>query len=125
MALQYGPSEALNTPSVQCSLVCSEVYSLWDPRLAKTGVSLSEHISQDPACLGQKVRERFGDHLPYLFKVLAIGLLPCVPECSVPECSVPECSVPECSVQVLSVGKALSIQAHPDKAHAEQLHRYS
>ena len=105
-----GVQPALQCNVEFCSKHCSEVYSLCNPRLAKTGVSLSDHISLDPACLGQKIRERFGDHLPYLFKVPAIGLLHCVPESS---------------VQVLSVGKALSIQAHPDKAHAEQLHRYS
>lgn len=52
---------------------------------------LSEHIAAEPECLGAKVRAKFGDQLPFLFKVL-------------------------------SVNKALSIQAHPDKRHAEQLH---
>ena len=42
--------------------------------------------------LGQDSRQKFGDNLPFLFKVL-------------------------------SVNKALSIQAHPDKKHAEELHK--
>jgi len=52
---------------------------------------LSEYISANPDSLGDKIREKFGDQLPFLFKVL-------------------------------SVNKALSIQAHPNKTHAEQLH---
>ena len=52
---------------------------------------LSEHIAKTPEVLGAKVREKFGDQLPFLFKVL-------------------------------SVNKALSIQAHPNKRHAEELH---
>lgn len=61
-------------------------------RLGGTGQLLAEFISDDPSCLGEKVRKQFGDQLPYLFKIL-------------------------------SVGKALSIQAHPNKAHAEILHK--
>lgn len=56
------------------------------------GLSLEAHIASDPQMLGAESRKRFGDQLPYLFKVL-------------------------------SVNKALSIQAHPDKKHAEQLHK--
>ena len=52
---------------------------------------LSDYIGGRPECLGQKIRSRFGDTLPFLFKVL-------------------------------SVNKALSIQAHPNKSHAEELH---
>ena len=52
---------------------------------------LAEHIANTPEMLGVKVREKFGDQLPFLFKVL-------------------------------SVNKALSIQAHPNKKHAEELH---
>ena len=54
-------------------------------------LSLAEHISQKPEILGKDCRQKFGDQLPFLFKVL-------------------------------SVNKALSIQAHPDKKHAEKLH---
>ncbi|CDZ97035.1 Mannose-6-phosphate isomerase [Phaffia rhodozyma] len=60
---------------------------------AETSELLSKIIASDPkAYLGPKVQERFGDDLPFLFKVLAIG-------------------------------KALSIQAHPNKQLAEQLHK--
>ena len=59
--------------------------------LAREKQLLSEHIATTPDTLGAKVRETFGDQLPFLFKVL-------------------------------SVNKALSIQAHPNKAHAEMLH---
>ncbi|XP_046383477.1 mannose-6-phosphate isomerase [Ischnura elegans] len=62
--------------------------------LKSTKSSLEEWISSHPECLGKKTRERFGDQLPFLFKVL-------------------------------SVEKALSIQAHPNKAHAEILHKES
>nr|XP_054771743.1 mannose-6-phosphate isomerase-like [Lytechinus pictus] len=55
------------------------------------GIPLSDFIAKQPECLGSKVRAKFGDQLPFLFKVL-------------------------------SVNKSLSIQAHPNKAHAEQLH---
>ncbi|XP_780304.2 mannose-6-phosphate isomerase [Strongylocentrotus purpuratus] len=55
------------------------------------GIPLGDWIAKQPECLGSKVRAKFGDQLPYLFKVL-------------------------------SVNKSLSIQAHPNKAHAEQLH---
>lgn len=55
------------------------------------GISLNEWIAKQPECLGSKVRAKFGDQLPFLFKVL-------------------------------SVNKSLSIQAHPNKTHAEQLH---
>ncbi|XP_074657478.1 mannose-6-phosphate isomerase-like [Tubulanus polymorphus] len=52
---------------------------------------LSDWLKENPQYLGSKLRQRFGDTLPFLFKVL-------------------------------SVNKALSIQAHPNKAHAEILH---
>lgn len=61
-------------------------------RIAETGKSLADFIGSDPECLGEKMRAKFGDQLPYLFKVL-------------------------------SVNKALSIQAHPNKFHAELLHK--
>jgi len=60
--------------------------------LADSKESLAALLASNPDNLGEKVVERFGPQLPFLFKVL-------------------------------SVNKALSIQAHPDKEHAEQLHR--
>lgn len=53
---------------------------------------LKDYISDHPELLGDAVQDRFGNDLPFLFKVLAIG-------------------------------KALSIQAHPDKELAARLHR--
>lgn len=55
------------------------------------GEALSSYISQHPDCLGSTVTAKFGQQLPFLFKVL-------------------------------SVNQALSIQAHPNKSHAEELH---
>ncbi|XP_078712792.1 mannose-6-phosphate isomerase [Lampetra fluviatilis] len=52
---------------------------------------LSQWIAAHPDSLGSKVRDRFGDQLPFLFKVLSVNM-------------------------------ALSIQAHPNKSHAEELH---
>jgi mannose-6-phosphate isomerase len=57
----------------------------------ESGELLLDIIQKDPSILGDKVRARFGDDIPFLFKVL-------------------------------SVEKALSIQAHPDKAQAQILH---
>lgn len=61
-------------------------------KLLRSGQDLKEFIHQHPDVLGSAVRDHFGDDLPFLFKVLAIG-------------------------------KALSIQAHPDKTLAAQLHQ--
>lgn len=60
-------------------------------KLSKTRESLGDYLKQNPELLGSKVVKKYGDGLPYLFKVLAIG-------------------------------KALSIQAHPDKALGKKLH---
>lgn len=60
--------------------------------IAETEEPLSSILEASPDVLGEKVREKFGNKLPFLFKVL-------------------------------SVGKALSIQAHPNKTLAEQLHK--
>lgn len=60
-------------------------------RVSSTGETLREHITKNPQLLGDNVQRRFGDDVPFLFKVLAIR-------------------------------KALSIQAHPDKALAKKLH---
>lgn len=53
---------------------------------------LKDWLSKNPYALGDKVLQRWGTDLPFLFKVL-------------------------------SVSKALSIQAHPDKRLAKQLHQ--
>ncbi|KAM2527581.1 hypothetical protein TB1_024819 [Malus domestica] len=55
-------------------------------------LSLKDWISKNPNVLGEKVIQKWGSDLPFLFKVL-------------------------------SVGKALSIQAHPDKDLAKILHK--
>ncbi|XP_037089240.1 mannose-6-phosphate isomerase-like [Pollicipes pollicipes] len=60
--------------------------------LAKSGQQLADWIRQNPSALGEKVLQKFGQRLPYLFKVLSVNM-------------------------------ALSIQAHPSKEHAEELHR--
>ncbi|KAF2882815.1 hypothetical protein ILUMI_23327 [Ignelater luminosus] len=57
-----------------------------------TGESLSSVLNSHPEYLGEPVREKFDNQLPFLFKLL-------------------------------SINKALSIQAHPAKQHAELLHR--
>ncbi|GAA5873145.1 hypothetical protein JCM8547_006803 [Rhodosporidiobolus lusitaniae] len=59
--------------------------------LYATGQDLKKYLKAKPELLGDKVVKKFGDDLPFLFKVLAIG-------------------------------KALSIQAHPDKKLAQKLH---
>ncbi|KAF2451918.1 mannose-6-phosphate isomerase [Karstenula rhodostoma CBS 690.94] len=57
----------------------------------ETQRSLLELVQDNQQLLGPTVAQKFGDKLPFLFKVL-------------------------------SIGKALSIQAHPNKKLAEQLH---
>lgn len=57
----------------------------------ETQRSLLELVQDNQQLLGSTVAQKFGDKLPFLFKVL-------------------------------SIGKALSIQAHPNKKLAEQLH---
>ncbi|XP_047340215.1 mannose-6-phosphate isomerase 2-like [Impatiens glandulifera] len=54
--------------------------------------TLKSYISRNPSVLGDKVIQKWGNDLPFLFKVL-------------------------------SVAKALSIQAHPNKELAKQLHK--
>jgi mannose-6-phosphate isomerase len=54
--------------------------------------TLLDLVQDNQALLSQDISERFGNKLPFLFKVL-------------------------------SIGKALSIQAHPNKQLAEQLHK--
>ena len=60
-------------------------------KLLSSSESLADHLRAHPELLGERVRKHYGDDLPFLFKVLAIG-------------------------------KALSIQAHPDKALGKKLH---
>lgn len=57
----------------------------------ETGRNLLELFDENKALLSTQITEKYGDRLPFLFKVL-------------------------------SIGKALSIQAHPNKSLAEQLH---
>lgn len=40
--------------------------------VADTGIPLKEWIQQHPEALGERVRDRFGDDLPFLFKVLSV-----------------------------------------------------
>jgi mannose-6-phosphate isomerase len=57
----------------------------------ETGKSLLELVQENNALMTAEISQRYGNKLPFLFKVL-------------------------------SIGKALSIQAHPNKKLAEQLH---
>ncbi|XP_076323686.1 mannose phosphate isomerase isoform X2 [Tachypleus tridentatus] len=68
-----GPATIINNPTLE-------------------GTLLKDWIIKHPESIGQKVEDKFGPDLPFLFKVL-------------------------------SVNKALSIQAHPTKEHAERLHQ--
>ncbi|XP_017885691.1 mannose-6-phosphate isomerase [Ceratina calcarata] len=58
----------------------------------RLNISLEEYIKENSEVLGENVEQMFGQHLPFLFKVL-------------------------------SVNKALSIQAHPNKEKARELHQ--
>lgn len=40
--------------------------------LAETGTTLKQWIEEHPAALGERVRARFGDDLPFLFKVCVL-----------------------------------------------------
>ena len=57
-----------------------------------TSTLLIDILKANPSLLGDRVHSHYGDDLPFLFKVLAIG-------------------------------KALSVQAHPDKKLAQKLHK--
>lgn len=77
--------------------------------LMATGQDLKKYLKSRPELLGDKVVMKFGDDLPFLFKVrwtTASRGRVCSP------------SFP----QVLAIRKALSIQAHPDKQLAQKLH---
>ncbi|POR31797.1 Mannose-6-phosphate isomerase [Tolypocladium paradoxum] len=90
---------AAATPSEELSIQADKPYAeLWmgshpsnPSKDLATGRSLLDLFADNKALLSQAVSARFGDRLPFLFKVL-------------------------------SINKALSIQAHPNKALAEQLH---
>lgn len=58
----------------------------------ETGRSLLDMVQDNQALMSPEISEKFGNKLPFLFKVL-------------------------------SITKALSIQAHPNKKLAEQLHQ--
>ncbi len=60
-------------------------------RDVETGRTLTDLLGDNKALMSDKLVERYGDKLPFLFKVL-------------------------------SINKALSIQAHPNKKLAEELH---
>lgn len=66
------------------------------PSRVSTTALLSDHLRQHPEFIGAKVAARFPDEA-------AVGQLPFL-------------------FKVLSIRTALSIQAHPDKALAKQLH---
>nr|AGH25529.1 phosphomannose isomerase [Prunus persica] len=61
--------------------------------IGSESLSLKDWVLENPKVLGEKVVQKWGSDLPFLFKVL-------------------------------SVGKALSIQAHPDKELAKVLHKF-
>ena len=93
----------------------SEMTQLWmgthpscPSTLLSTGQSLKEYLVQHPQLLGDKVVQKFGKDLPFLFKVRSFVAIARV--------------VLIVGGQVLAIRKALSIQAHPDKKLAQQLH---
>ncbi|EGX87682.1 mannose-6-phosphate isomerase, class I [Cordyceps militaris CM01] len=90
---------AAATPATDFSVQQDKPYAeLWmgthpsnPSRDVQTGRTLLDLVAENQALLSPTVAARFGDKLPFLFKVL-------------------------------SINKALSIQAHPNKALAERLH---
>jgi mannose-6-phosphate isomerase len=90
---------AASTPSPDLNIQADEPYAeLWmgthpknPSKELSTGRTLLDLFSQNQALLSQTVSAKYGEKLPFLFKVL-------------------------------SINKALSIQAHPNKTLAEQLH---
>ncbi|KAJ6437259.1 mannose-6-phosphate isomerase [Purpureocillium lavendulum] len=78
---------AAATPSDSLSIQADKPYA----EDLVTGRTLLDLFSENKALLSQSVSAKYGDKLPFLFKVL-------------------------------SINKALSIQAHPNKKLAEQLH---
>lgn len=91
------------------------------------GKGLLEYISENPTqVLGPEVFSRFGPDLPFLFKVRIRGSY-CARHSIKSETARIEFKFlyawsTHTLRQVLSVAKALSIQAHPDKALAQRLH---
>ena len=93
-------------------------------RLATTGQLLSDLVTSKPELLGEESRAKFGDKLPFLFKVLWWCYFVVVWNINTQICTYKSVWwIQLWSTQVLSVGKALSIQAHPDLPHAQQLHK--
>ncbi|SPO06676.1 probable phosphomannose isomerase (manA) [Cephalotrichum gorgonifer] len=90
---------AAATPSETLSIQADKPYAeLWmgthpsnPSKDLATGRTLLDHIQDNKALLSTAVSAKYGDKLPFLFKIL-------------------------------SINKALSIQAHPNKKLAEQLH---
>lgn len=79
--------------------------------------SLKEYLASYPELLGEQVVKKFGKDLPFLFKV-------CV-SCSLRSQVGADSETDRRDThmrQVLAIRKALSIQAHPDKALAKRLH---
>lgn len=42
-------------------------------KLLKSGQSLKDYLDQNPDALGESTRAKFGDELPFLFKVLSVN----------------------------------------------------
>jgi len=42
-------------------------------KLAKSGQTLEDFLDQNPDALGEATRSKFGDQLPFLFKVLSVN----------------------------------------------------
>lgn len=82
--------------------------------LYATGQDLKKYLKARPELLGEKVVHKFGDDLPFLFKVSSNVL----PRGSLRR----EGLFSRTMQQVLAIRKALSIQAHPDKPLAQRLH---
>lgn len=83
-------------------IICAHYEQLWmgthpksPSKVAPTGQLLSEYLKADPSLIGEQVAKQFKDAQD--------GNLPFL-------------------FKVLSIGKALSIQAHPDKKKAATLH---
>ncbi|KAI9787011.1 MAG: Mannose-6-phosphate isomerase [Peltula sp. TS41687] len=94
-AAKFASATPSNNLSIQEDKPYAELWMGTHPSLPSRDVltqrTLLELIQENKALLSTEIAERYGDKLPFLFKVL-------------------------------SIRKALSIQAHPDKTLAQQLH---
>jgi mannose-6-phosphate isomerase len=94
--------------------------------LQEDSTTLHSWIESHPNSLGARVQMKFGAHLPYLLKVTTYVFFWRFFELA---CCLPTIlwatwrPIAPCYLQILSVKKALSIQSHPDKNLAEQLHK--